>query len=808
MARLQIPQPPYPNSFWNDDSAQPEPTTEIINTLLKDTIQSVNPIKVRNFNQQDLVTANNVFNKVNKSYIEELQNQLPASPTIPVSVEKIPILTNKIQSTIDDYVQADFDVIDDIDEFTNYGESLFVPNDSSVTIKNSSSLTTLINDQPNKLDSYVNYTYNLSLYALDPSAFNLLMENSNNINNITKHLLISSGGIKKGRNPLFSDDFYIDDLEIDSIAPTTQKTRNTLNVNIKFKIVEPHGMSLIERLIGVAQDLIKIDPKQYTQIPYLIKISFMGYDSNGQPKKIENVDKHLLIKIWQIRFDVNAGGSTYEVQAIPFNHQAFDANIESIPMDLEISGNTVAGVLDKVVGTKITTERSDDEEFGGDLYEVHKTTTKSLVDLLNDRQKSISENKDSSKNNTSSPSQTSSSSTAQKRYPDVYHIEFVGDEIKNAKLNYKNLNPDNIITPKDKTDTSNFYRNFKQSVNKKFNIINGNEVGIKINSGTSLVEVIGILLLHSTYIHDQFKNNPKEERFETLKWFKITPKIKIRNEWDDVLGRYAYDITYYIKPYAVNNVTLQSKKYSVPRGKIQGTGYHKSYKYMYTGENDHILNFDIKYNLAYQTVSSAVTHTGSDNSPARGVSSTGCINVPHRNSQIERRRASIIDNRNQAGKGNLARDLADNVLTNGVDLFNLNLEIIGDPDFVMQNDLYSYEHILNDQLNTAFLQNGSVNYDYSEILIKLIFQTPVDYGQNGLMNFNSSTPYNTSTIFGGIYHIWKVKSTFADGQFKQSLSGIRLIDDCSGQEKTSNREEKNNTINSKVNIDDNFEEFE
>ena len=637
--------------------------------------------------------------------------------------------------------------------------------------------------EKNKLDPYVNYTYNIDLYALDFDAYNTLIKDENSVDNINKHLLISSGGKRKGRNPEFDDDFYIDDFEMDTVGPTTQRTRGTNQIGIKFKITEPYGVSLIERLIQVAQDLINVPANQYTQVPYMLRISFVGYDENGQPHSIPKTTKHLIIQMYKMTFEVNEGGATYAVDAVPYSHSGLDANIDKAPSNFEISAKNIgdffsgSGVSEvKVGGWK--TERYENAHGVETTRRYRDTTTTrktntSLIALLNQHERLMS----SSTRSADIKNPNGQQVKPIKIYPDVYDV-VLDPEIASALLEYRNFEPTNASTAKDKSDPKNFYQNFVQNVQKKFTITRESGTSIRIKAGTSLVEIVGMLLLHSTYIHDQFLTDPNVPNETQLKWFKVTPMVEVqKDKWDEKTGRFAQKITYFVSKHNVSNIKIESRKKSIPRGKVEGDGYHKLYNYMYTGENTDILNFDIKYNIAYQTAATTTDTTSSDapETQARTDVENNAIRTAHLNRGSTT--SGGVNNTGQGADANIAIDLMNNVLTNGVDLWQLNLEIIGDPDYIMQNDVFSTKHLFNAHLNSAFLDNGSINYDYGELYAKLIFNTPVDYNpETGIMDLNNKSKHNSSVHFGGIYQVWKVKHSLSGGQFTQTLHGNRVMD--------------------------------
>jgi hypothetical protein len=118
----------------------------------------------------------------------------------------------------------------------------------------STSTNELIVTQPNQLDQYASYTYGISWYVLSPQQYNATVS-SQRANLAGWQLLMQSAGAPiKGRSPAFPLDYYMDDLEIDSNVMGGQNMANSAT-RIKFRVVEPNGITLIENLFRAVQSV-------------------------------------------------------------------------------------------------------------------------------------------------------------------------------------------------------------------------------------------------------------------------------------------------------------------------------------------------------------------------------------------------------------------------------------------------------------------------------------------------------------------------------------------------------------------------
>ena len=128
----------------------------------------------------------------------------------------------------------------------------------------------------NPLHSFANYTYMLKIHLLNPATYNDLVNQKTPVFK-SNEVLIASGGLKSAdsnRHPLWGEDFYIENLKIDSVIGLGSTTRGTNALTIDFTIVEPYGVTLIDRLIRTAA---ATGFKTHHQMVFALKIDFYGW---------------------------------------------------------------------------------------------------------------------------------------------------------------------------------------------------------------------------------------------------------------------------------------------------------------------------------------------------------------------------------------------------------------------------------------------------------------------------------------------------------------------------------------------------
>jgi hypothetical protein len=239
--------------------------------------------------------------------------------------------------------------------------------------------------EPNVLDEYASYTYAITWYLLTPDQYNEMVR-SQKKNCASWQLLMQSGGAPTqaagatanstataGRNQFFDLDYYMDDLEIDSLVPLKGTGAANTATDIKFKVTEPNGITLIENLYKAVSNLYKeknvSKQANYPMAQYCLAVRFYGYNENGElvttgrrgtggktnltdPKAI--VEKFYPFVITNIKFRIPKDRVVeYEVQGKPIPHfynKSQDRG--TIPFAFELTGETVGQVLrGKPVGT-------------------------------------------------------------------------------------------------------------------------------------------------------------------------------------------------------------------------------------------------------------------------------------------------------------------------------------------------------------------------------------------------------------------------------------------------------------------------
>jgi len=261
------------------------------------------------------------------------------------------------------------------------------PATTTTVINNGYNDDAQIQPQPNILDKFASYTYNASVYLMTPdqytklvnskkktvNGYNLLFQSGGAPNNVggAKGTIGSQNGSATqtkgtaspdaGRNPFFADDFYIDNISITNALPGKVTQAAHMVSEMKFTVVEPNGITLIDRLYQAVQDHV---PKgndgniNYTAVQYLMVIRWYGYDQNGNLVKVGAnngevstdpnavVEKFIPFIIRRINWGVSSKLVTYEFDCAPVGQMIAATTARgTITYDIELSDKTVGGIL-------------------------------------------------------------------------------------------------------------------------------------------------------------------------------------------------------------------------------------------------------------------------------------------------------------------------------------------------------------------------------------------------------------------------------------------------------------------------------
>ena len=655
------------------------------------------------------------------------------------------------------------------------------------TIFSNSPITPL----PNVLDQYASYTYGVSLYLTTKEAYTTMV--STGQKNLTGcWLLMQSAGIPTGsRVPYFNNDYYIETVKLQSkiIGKGTGSNHNVVDVD--FTITEPSGITLIPNLTKAVQQFYPdvTTKKSFSSVVYLMVIRFYGYDQNGNlvrgaPGNLNSanmntdanafVEKFFPIQIKDIKFKVGTKLVEYDVKAVGLHYNInVGSKRGSIPYNIELSGQSVNDLLNGTLDVLSDPNQTDAEtarlarqaapaNAGAIPLSKGATVRQGLITALNNYQRELS----------------GPGPDYPYTYPDMYSVEFATAGLKNAKVK----KPGDL----DRSRTSNAVG--PTAADQKLGANHSVDTNSRMQGATAGMQIVQLLdqiVRNSSYLEDQQLVTYDEKGGQLLSngaaaknvaWFKInlqaTPQF---DKYDPKRNDFAYNIKYIISPYRI--AQLNSQYFPKPAF----TGVQKEYNYWFTGKNTSVLNYEESINNLYYITLSGV------NFNKAGAGAPGAADDQIQYSHQTR---STESSQGADGKTNEPVANAAEQLLNPADFKESSMTIVGDPAWLQQGEAFVGRPVGSSDYFSAFLADGTINFDSGQILYRVAFNSADDYNLNtGLQTVTgqavSSSGADATALTGrasgpaAINRTFIAKecySTFAKGKFTQELKGSILLD--------------------------------
>ena len=649
--------------------------------------------------------------------------------------------------------------------------------------------------QANSLGKFGSYTYNLSLYIMSKEDYQRTVSSAR-ISVPGSQLLLQSGGMpgspatptpsdsqqlgvtgetvgtkptSTGRNQYFPLDFYIDDFSITNLQPGKGTGSANAITNMKFKIIEPNGISFLDNLYSACEQYVG-KKQNYASQTYLMVIRFYGYDEKGNLVKVDNgttdvrtdknalVEKYIPFQFTKIGFRVANNLTEYTCEAVvPGNNQASGQSRGIIPYNTELQAETIGGLFGGKASYNEQQQQDGREQIATESAQdgpgnnpappkanaaPKKTITGGLVDALNQIELDLVK-------------------AGTFTYPDQYEVIFPDPVISNAKTQ-----PPGVVD-KSKTGQPN-PTTAGQAKNPAQNSMNPNSQTKPSVAGMSIIQFIDQAVKTSSYIYEQQilqYNNESNQPIKNgaapqlISWYRIGVQA-LPLQYDPKRNDYSYKMTYSINPYLVNDVKSDFFNQSPFRGT------HKKYSYWFTGENTEVLDYQQDFNNLYYVVVNG-------NTPPKNGPILDYRELAKRSYQTR----SQESDQGQDGKVNEPAANAATSLYSPADLARVKLSIVGDPAWIAQGEIWRNIRSFS---YTPFFPDGTINYEIQEPLFEIAWNKPVDYSlTTGLMNPNQRTngANQIETLANGpsqsyIYRAVSVTSSFKQGKFTQDLEGV------------------------------------
>jgi len=691
-----------------------------------------------------------------------------------------------------------------------------------------------ITPKPNILSGLATQTYKFTLFLQTMKQYrDMMLDPDGNKDTSQLMKIVESGGTGgtggqadtagQADSP-FKLDYYIDNVELHGqlSGKTTSSPSNLFELN--FDIIEPFGYRFFNELREATQKLGMVDmAKQH----YLMVIEFRGEDEFGQSTiqkpgstRVGGIDqndqnqlaeKYIPFMFAHIKTELAGGAATYSCKALPAASLGLLEKFQVIPYNLEITGatledifNSTAGATQEKLAVSAAQQRKNakaqskvDQTLGreakkdgkrtkGNSLAISTTTRASqgVPNFLLGRQAGIKGDSTARKANLASLGfqegtfiRTGVVDALNKfnreklgkkgtvGQPDIFKVTFL-DGIGNAELSQDSW----ISSHRDKTKYAMLDKEVKGTAEPEKNHINKTAQINTIQAGIKLVKLLEQCIRSSTYITEQSvkKIHPKTKTSKDnlsatgkpLVWFQITSRV-LPYAYDEVRGCYAYEIEYIVN---AKEIADAQSTYFLKKAFL---GTHKKYDYWFTGKNTEVIEYKADLVASYFAIV-----TGEE--------------PPVNQAKVGDKQAESVQPKEFKAEGTESQQLggtnaipgasaAGNLYSRG-DYKTANIEIIGDPDYILQSEIFYPVHQLTPQ---PFIeQDGSINNTGSPLMIELNFKTMSDYNdQTGLADIQdlvvkSDAEVEATGTNGLIYQVNEFRCNFRGGTFTIDCSNM------------------------------------
>jgi hypothetical protein len=631
---------------------------------------------------------------------------------------------------------------------------------------------------PNPLNAYFNPTYHFRLFMAGDKDLisqqggaqtisDLLLK----VNNQIDKVIIAETGVTG---------FNIKDVQIDTVNAQTAETRQQTATTLTMTIVEPLGISFLDGMAGAGQMLGVWD---YTKMIYFLQLWFEGYTETGtpvtpiphppfqQPANSSTTRSNGGQWLWALKLttvdtQVNEGGGVYTLHFISTESELMfvEAAAYAPKKAIRVNGATVADLLNNyaaALSAGSIEEQGQDGQGNG--------LSKFLIDS----------------------SQTIQFGVAKGKTPGQFKLQPALPDYNSVRIRQQ-----------------------------------GPVYNMVVPVGTTLNDLIVSVVLSTEEGQAMFKDELISQSDQITAKLYRTP-VHISLEADVMITKYdqgptrnyQQTVTVHLVPHYSQTSVLSTDDLnnatnpSAQRQRIlelATLGFlRKQYDFLFTGLNTEVLEFDIKFNFAWQAVLPKQGGTHSDyNTEAtqcrlnRNIDNTlpplqtvdtksstiGATPqtyyiediLPQLNGQTNIGKVlpvsfvtTLYDTEREAGIGSQGQSHAAEPLASAIvsqkyygAFMQIDITIRGDPYWLGQTNMERQVIFRNG--GAAFDTNSLSDFSSGNPTFVLNLKYPVTIGDDFVPVLKDSA------VFNGLYEVTRVKHTFSEGAFKQVLSANRL----------------------------------
>jgi hypothetical protein len=561
-----------------------------------------------------------------------------------------------------------------------------------------------------------------------------------------------------------NNDMYFKTVEMNSVPGYNEERRLTTVAKISMEIVEPWGITLLERVKAAAANCNYLD---HLDAPYLLTINFAGWDELGQPiKDGKNLKRVIPIKLLQMDIDLSQGGTVYSITAIPYSEFAYVDRYNRV--------RTTGAIIPK------------DKSFSSIVQELEKILNKQTKDETDGGINEIPDVYEVSINSAFNPDTTFVVQKYLQQLP-------MTTQSYDTSAGYGEGQVDAALFKAANVDTS-----------------QGDHEYMKIAAGDSIIKILeDIMKTHPDVNKDKYDEWDSWVRKKVGKWgkdaqavydeakgmyftsYRIKSSVIPQGKFDEKRKTNVKLIKYVIEPYLIHAYNLAIT--GVSTGDNFKHFVHKTYNYIFTGENVDIIDLNIQYKVAYYSAQikkvegAKKNKSGEPNVEITGRSSSR-DNVNDQTFLLKSDAGlAQSSGTGRTGESTTALDQFMDYLTHPKgDMIVVRMEILGDPAWISQSQFMpadpkfiapgtsedgsidafraNRDYIWNDELRCY-------NAEFAEPIILLNYRMPTDINDKlGTYELQDTQ----SASFSGLYKVVGIDHSFNEGKYTNVLHMVRF----------------------------------
>lgn len=694
----------------------------------------------------------------------------------------------------------------------------------------------------NTLSNYASFNYIFTLSSLTPQQLNF-PEESYRKGNIGKVILRSGGGgdqvqslaATTSDNASGKYEFFIQDLSYEMLMVHNRKTKGSNATEFNFTVVEPYSMGQFLQALAVAS-LENGYKTGYINSPFLLTVEFVGFDDSGKAQKIPNTTRYFPLRILGADMSVTASGSTYKVNALAWNEIAMSDSANFFKSDVGISGGTVQEILQSGEFSLQTVLNKRAQEMAG--KESKATTPDEIVIVFPKEMTDPAEGNRTASSAAGSNSNPSGfvGASADGNAGEAEAMRNMQPETQGTATVDPSEPPDMTTRIETRITTTRGANNIRTQSKESLNEIGlsslefdqtqaGESTPVKpdeatpdpskppvrknvrwdakkrqfiFSQGSTIINAISNVVTISKYCKDTADGKVKPDAQGMVPWFRIESEVYINPAKAGNVGlqKPPFLLIYKVVPYMVHHSIFSDKKSQSKGVEELKKEAAKEYNYIYSGKNTDVLSFELNFNMAFQTPTTADKGKLAD---AANLAATGAAAMPNTVTQAsdntpgetETNSAGIQPGQQLARLANsggttatdhrtiVAELFNTSLLNSKVDLLTGEMTILGDPYYIADSGIGNFSNTGSGRINIT--KDYAMDYQARQPTIVINFRTPTDYGPDGIMKFPEGQIIQE---FSGIYFVDTVVNNFQKGQFTQVLSLRRLINQVTKPQQT------------------------